>query len=107
MSHGHLELNYGQATRVSAASAIIISRTNYPISVLMGCIELGMCAIFTLMDHPNCHIHWDHPVEYCRKVSEQTNMFLEIEGVVGMLDGKTLVTLQPGVCAEQNRDYSG
>ena len=34
-------------------------------------------------------------------------MFLDIEGVVGMLDGKKVVSLNPGICTEQNRDYNG
>ena len=34
-------------------------------------------------------------------------MFLDIEGVVAMIDGKTCVSLNSAICAEQNRDYNG
>ena len=34
-------------------------------------------------------------------------MFENIHGTVGMMDGKKLVTLQPGDAMIQNRDYNG
>ena len=33
-------------------------------------------------------------------------MFLDIEGVVGILDGKKFLTLQPEDSLQQNRDYN-
>ena len=74
---------------------------------LTECIELGMCTILTLIDHPKCRVTWDRSVDYCKEVSKRTYIFPDIEGVVGMIDGKKLVSLNPAICAEQNRDYNG
>ena len=77
------------------------------LSCLRDCIELGMSAILTLIDHPSCRVVWDRSLEHCTKAAERTNSFLDIEGVVGMLDGKKLLTLQPQDTLSQNRDYNG
>ena len=77
------------------------------LSCLTEYIELGMCAIFTLIDHPKCRVTWDCSVDYCKEVSKRTDMFPDIEGVVDMLRGKTIVKLNPAIGAEKNRDYNG
>ena len=77
------------------------------LSCFTGCIELGMAAILTLIDHHGCRVHWDRSIEHCSRVAERTKGFLDIEGVIGMIDGKKLRTLQPENELEQNRDYNG
>ena len=77
------------------------------LSYLTECIELGMCTILTLIDHPKCRVTWDHSFDYCKEVSKRTDIFIDIEGVVGMIDGKKLASLNPETRAERNRDYNG
>ena len=71
------------------------------------CIELGMCKILTLIDCPKCRVPWERSVDYCKEISKRTETFLDIEGVVGMLNDRKVVSLNPSIRAEQNRDYNG
>ena len=41
------------------------------------------------------------------KMAARTAMFLDIPGVVGMIDGRKMSSLYPEEFLEQNRDYNG
>ena len=70
-------------------------------------VELGMVAIIGNMNHPQMRVFWDRSVPALEKMAEKTSGFLEIPGVVGMIDGRKMGSLQPPEWLEQNRDYNG
>ena len=70
-------------------------------------VELGMLSIIANINHPKIRVYWDRSAEALRKQAERTSMFLDIKGVVGMIDGRKMVSLQPTEWLAQNRDYNG
>ena len=46
-------------------------------------------------------------MENVARCAERTQLFLDIPGVVAMVDGDKIVTQSPGEHLEQNRDYNG
>ena len=65
------------------------------------------CIVHTLSGHPNVKVFWDHSAEGLIKAAERTNMFLDIPGVVAMMDGDKLRSKTPLITDDQNRDYNG
>ena len=70
-------------------------------------VELGMVAIIANMNHPQLRVFWDRSASALEKMAERTAGFLEIPGVVGMIDGRKMDSLQPSDWLEQNWDYNG
>ena len=75
--------------------------------VYRNAIELGMVAIVANMGHPKLRVFWDRSEEALERMSRKTAAFLDIPGVIGMVDGRKMTTLYPSGWLEQNRDYNG
>ena len=58
-------------------------------------VELGMVAIIINMNHPQLRVFWDRSASALKKMVKRTAGFLEIPGVVGMIDGRKIDSLQP------------
>lgn len=70
--------------------------------------RLGMMVLVkVLIDNPKAMVVWDRSKHACSEVAKHTSRFLDIPGVVAMIDGKKLVTLAPDDIDDQNRDYNG
>ena len=50
---------------------------------------------------------WDRSIENMEKMAARTASFLDIPGVVGMIDGRKVPSLHPDDFLAQNRDYNG
>ena len=73
----------------------------------INCVNLGMrCIVHTLSGHPKAKVFWDHSAEGLIKAAERTNMFLDISGVVAMINGDKLRSKTPLITDDQNRDYN-
>ena len=70
-------------------------------------VELGMLSIITHMNHPKMRVFWDRSVASLEKQAAKTSLFFDIPGVVGMIDGRKMVSLHPAEWLDQNRDYNG
>ena len=66
-----------------------------------------MATIRTLINHHDYRVRRDRSIDHYRNFAERTEMFLDIEGIIGMLDGKKQMNLQPGDVLDQNADYNG
>ena len=75
--------------------------------VFRKCVELGLTSIVANMDHQKMRVRWDRSVENMEKMAARTAVFLDIPGVVGMIDGRKMPSLHPADFYEQNRDYNG
>ena len=75
--------------------------------VFRRCVEVGMVAILSNMDHPKMRVVWDRSIGNMEKMADRTSSFLDIPGVVGMIDGRKMKSLHPENFLEQNRDYNG
>lgn len=62
---------------------------------MLGCIDIGMCAIIPLIDHPFAESTGNRSVEGCTEADSPTKMLQGIKGIIGMVDGKNLIMLQP------------
>ena len=78
-----------------------------PSMVFRRSVELGMVAIVSNMSHEKMRIIWDRSQEGLAKMADRTKMFLDIPGVVGMIDGRKMSSLHPEKFLDQNRDYNG
>jgi len=70
-------------------------------------VELGMVAVINNMNHPKMRVFLDQPVALLENQATKTSSFLDITGVVGMVDGRKMLCLQPAEWLDQNRDYNG
>jgi hypothetical protein len=52
-------------------------------------------------------VFWDRSEEHLRRCAERTKLFLDIPGVVAMVDGDKLGSKSPTEHLLQNRDYNG
>ena len=75
--------------------------------VYRNAIELGMVAIIANMSHPKLRVYWDRSENELERLAENTAAFLDIPGVIGMIDGRKMPSLFPSGWLEQNRDYNG
>ena len=66
-----------------------------------------MVSIVKNMNHPKMRVMWDRSRENLTKMAERTAGFLDIPGVVGMIDGRKMTSMHPEGFLEQNRDYNG
>ena len=78
-----------------------------PLNIFRRCAELGMAAIIANMNHEKMSVVWDRSPENLTKMAERTSQFKDIPGVVGMLDGRKMLSRHPSDWLEQNRDYNG
>jgi len=77
-------------------------------TVFSNCVLLGMRAIVTVLaDETRSMVYWDRTEEGLQKCADRTNMFLDVPGVIAMIDGKRLTSMNPMDGKEQNRDYNG
>ena len=51
-------------------------------------VELGLTSIVGNMDNEKMRVRWDRSVENMEKMAARTASFMDIPGVVGMIDGK-------------------
>ena len=70
-------------------------------------VELGLTSIVGNMDNEKMRVRWDRSVENMEKMAARTASFMDIPGVVGMIDGRKMQSLHPADFYEQNRDYNG
>ena len=70
-------------------------------------VELGLLSIVGNMNHPKMRVIWDRSIENMEKMAARTAAFLDIPGVVGMIDGRKMPSLHPDDFLSQNRDYNG
>jgi len=70
-------------------------------------MELGMASVIANMNHLKMKVFWDCLVQSLQKQAERTLSFLDIAGIVGMIDGWMMIPLQPVEWLDQNRDYNG
>ena len=75
--------------------------------VFWKCVELGLLSIVANMNHPKMRVRWDRSQANMEKMADRTAVFLDIPGVVGMIDGRKMSSLHPDEFLEQNRDYNG
>ena len=72
------------------------------------CVRLGMILVVkVLANDPRAKVWWDKSGSSLKLAAERTATFLDITGVVGMLDGLKVTSLNPSNPKEQNRDYNG
>ena len=64
--------------------------------VYRNAIELGMVAIVANMGHPKLRVFWDRSEEALERMSRKTAAFLDIPGVIGMVDGRKMTTPTDG-----------
>jgi len=77
-------------------------------SVYSNCVNVALPAIITnLINNKKARVLWDRRPEHLQKCAEQTSKFLELQNVVGMLDGKKFSTLNADDPLDQNSDYNG
>ena len=60
-----------------------------------------------LANHPLSRVRWDRSEENLKKCADRTEMFIDLPGVVAMVDGIKLVTKTSNDVYEQNNDYNG
>ena len=78
------------------------------LSTFINCVKLGMrCIVQSLSGHPKAKVFWDRSTDGLIKAAERTKMFLDILGVVAMMDGDKLRSKTPLSTNDQNRDYNG
>ena len=78
------------------------------LTTYINCVKLGMrCIVQTLSCHPKAKVFWDRSADGLIKAAERTKMFLDIPGVVAMMDGDKLRSKTPLGTDDQNRDYNG
>ena|ERR1740124_69773 len=56
-------------------------------------VEVRMVAIINNMNHPKMRVFWDRSIEALEKHAERTSMFKDITGVVGIIDGRKMLSL--------------
>jgi len=57
-------------------------------SVFSNCVLLGMRAIVTVLaDEARSMVYWDRSVEGLKKCADRTSMFLDMQGIIAMIDG--------------------
>ena len=72
------------------------------------CVKVGLVALNqNLPADPRSKVCWDFSLDNMKKCAECTQLFLDILGVVAMVDGDKLQSKQPANYLEQNRDYNG
>ena len=78
------------------------------LTTYINCVKLGMrCIVQTLSCHPKAKVFLDRSADGLIKAAERTKMFLDIPGVVAMMDGDKLRSKTPLGTDDQNRDYNG
>ena len=78
------------------------------LSVYSHCVRLGLRVIVqVLCSDTRSRVYWDRSEEELSKAAARTSSFLDIPGVVAMMDGDKLRSKQPGDYLHQNRDYNG
>jgi len=71
-------------------------------------VKLGMQIIVKVMiDNPKARVYWDWSIEACQASAVRTSQFLDIPGVVSMIDGTKFETFSPPDINLQNRDFNG
>jgi hypothetical protein len=71
-------------------------------------VQLGLQAIiYSMINHPKAEVLWKRNVEDLQKAAAKTSSFLDIPGVIAMVDGTKLQTRTPSNHQDQNRDYNG
>ena len=71
-------------------------------------VLLGMRAIVTcLSDNQISRVYWDLSPAALKKAVDRTKQFLDIPGIVAMVDGNKLRSYRSAEAELQNRDYNG
>ena len=78
------------------------------LSVYSRCVLLGLRVfVQVLVKERRSRVYWDRSTDGLRRAAARTAMFLDIPGIVAMMDGDKLRSREPGDYLHQNRDYNG
>ena len=78
------------------------------LTTYVDCVQLGIGSLIkALIKNEKSRIFWDRTAEKLQLSAAKTASFLDIPGVVAMVDGTKVETKAPGEYLEQNRDYNG
>jgi hypothetical protein len=78
------------------------------VSTYMDCVWFSMDAFIHCVG--TCQegkVYWDRSIHNLEKCASLTKQFLDIVGVVAMVDGNKLISFEPSNHILQNRDYNG
>ena len=78
------------------------------VTTFVDCVQLGLRALIKALFKNNLsRVFWDRSEEKLQLAAAQTASFLDIPGVIAMVDGTKVETKAPSEYMEQNRDYNG
>ena len=93
-ARGVLAMTLKYLTSIAEAKDIYI-QLGVGLSVFQRSMELGMVAIILNMLHPKMRVYWDRSERGLKEMARLASSFLDLPGVVGMIDGKKLPSLHP------------
>jgi len=77
-------------------------------TMYLNCLRIGLTVFADVLEfHPTSRVWWNRTEQGLKETSNMTKMFVDIPNVVGMLDGKRLISFNPSDPVLQNRDYNG
>ena len=78
------------------------------VTTYIDAVQLGMQALLKCLFHnEKGRVFWNRSIDNLRQAAERTASFLDIPGVVAMIDGTKIETKAPSDHVLQNRDYNG